>query len=93
MKHDGSGNILAFILGGIVGAGVALLLAPKSGKETRNQLRGYASNIEDKVKKQYDDIKDFTTYEVDKIKEKTKAAMEEGKKIFKKEMKEAKETD
>jgi gas vesicle protein len=29
-----------FVVGGLLGAGVALLLAPKTGKEMRNQLFG-----------------------------------------------------
>jgi gas vesicle protein len=30
--------VLYFLIGGLVGAGAALLLAPQSGKETRDQL-------------------------------------------------------
>ena len=33
---------LAFVTGGLAGAAVALLLAPQSGRESREQLRGYA---------------------------------------------------
>jgi len=33
-----------FILGGLVGAGIALLLAPKSGKEVRKDIRDLAEN-------------------------------------------------
>ena len=43
--HDESDKYLvgiaAFVIGAVIGAGVALLLAPKSGAETRNLLRGY----------------------------------------------------
>ena len=31
--------IAGFLIGGLVGAGVALLLAPQSGEETREMLR------------------------------------------------------
>jgi len=34
----GAGNILAFILGAVGGAAVALLYAPASGRETRERL-------------------------------------------------------
>jgi hypothetical protein len=34
-----------FFAGLMVGAGVALLVAPKSGRETRNELKGRATNI------------------------------------------------
>jgi hypothetical protein len=34
-----------FVAGLVVGAGVALLIAPKSGRETRRELRGRATDI------------------------------------------------
>ena len=37
---------LAFVTGGLAGAAVALLLEPKSGRESREQLRGYARRAE-----------------------------------------------
>jgi gas vesicle protein len=37
----------AFLAGCIVGAGAALLLAPQSGKETRDMLKNYAKDAED----------------------------------------------
>jgi gas vesicle protein len=40
---------LAFLTGGLVGAAVALLLAPQSGRESREQLRGYARRAEEHV--------------------------------------------
>ncbi|MBI5854987.1 MAG: YtxH domain-containing protein [Nitrospirae bacterium] len=41
---------LAFLSGALIGAAAALLLAPKTGRETRDQLRGYARRAEDGVK-------------------------------------------
>ncbi len=40
---------LAFVSGGLVGAAVALLLAQQSGRESREQLRGYARRAEEHV--------------------------------------------
>jgi gas vesicle protein len=40
---------LAFLTGGLVGAAVALFLAPQSGRKSREQLRGYARRAEDQV--------------------------------------------
>jgi gas vesicle protein len=49
--------LISFLIGGIVGAGVALLLAPQSGKKTRKQMleaaedaRDYASDYAKKLK-------------------------------------------
>ncbi len=39
--------LLAFLGGAALGAVAALLLAPQSGRETREQLRGYARRAED----------------------------------------------
>jgi gas vesicle protein len=38
---------LAFMTGGLAGAAVALLLAPQSGRESREQVRGYARRAEE----------------------------------------------
>ena len=51
---DDRGSLLgvvgwAFVIGGLVGAGVALLLAPQSGSASREQLRGYARRVEENI--------------------------------------------
>ena len=40
---------LAVVIGGLAGAAMALLLAPQSGRESREQLRGYARRAEENV--------------------------------------------
>jgi gas vesicle protein len=40
---------LAFVTGGLAGTAVALLLAPQSGRESREQVRGYARRAEEHV--------------------------------------------
>ena len=40
--YSAGSTLLAFFLGGLVGAGVALLIAPKSGPETRKIIKEYA---------------------------------------------------
>ncbi|MEO5956496.1 MAG: YtxH domain-containing protein [Nitrospiraceae bacterium] len=40
---------LAFVGGGLLGAAMALLLAPQSGRESRDQLRGYARRAGDNI--------------------------------------------
>ena len=39
----------AFVTGGLLGAVAALLLAPQSGRQSREQLRGYARRAEEEV--------------------------------------------
>jgi gas vesicle protein len=46
----GSGSVLlAFILGGLVGAGIALLVAPQSGIETRRKIKEFADEATEKA--------------------------------------------
>ncbi len=42
--------ILAFLSGAALGAVAALLLAPQSGRESREQLRGYARRAEENLR-------------------------------------------
>ena len=53
MAHDRGGSLgsggLAFVGGGLLGAAMALLLAPQSGRESRDQLRGYARRAGDRI--------------------------------------------
>ena len=41
--------VIPFLIGGLVGAGAALLLAPKSGKDLRKDMNELANSARDKV--------------------------------------------
>lgn len=74
MKDEGynSGSVLlSFLLGGVVGAGLALLFAPQSGRETRQ-----------KIKDLTDDVKDKTTEYVKQAKEKATSIVDDGKEYY-----------
>jgi gas vesicle protein len=49
--YSGAHLLLAFIVGGIAGAAVALLSAPQSGPQTRDSLRGLAKDAQGKAVK------------------------------------------
>jgi gas vesicle protein len=50
------GNLfLGALLGGLVGSGIALLLAPASGEETRQEIENYFTNLKDEVQKAADE--------------------------------------
>jgi gas vesicle protein len=61
MSDNRSDNLMAFLLGAAVGAGVALLLAPASGEETRRKIgdtaRKLGDDLDDKVKSAREEIK------------------------------------
>ena len=57
---------LAFVTGGLAGAAVALLLAPQSGRKSREQVRGYARRAEEHVHELADKATDVMDQAVDK---------------------------
>jgi len=48
--HSTGSLLLTFILGGIIGAGIALLTAPKSGEETRKKIKEFSNELLEKAK-------------------------------------------
>ena len=60
---------LAFVTGGLAGAAVALLLAPQSGRESREQVRGYARRAEEQVHELADKATQVIDQAVDKGRE------------------------
>ncbi len=53
--------IAAFLLGGAVGAGLAILLTPTSGPETRERIRERAGYLRDQANDAADEIKERAT--------------------------------
>jgi gas vesicle protein len=60
------GVLMSFILGGIVGAGIALLFAPKSGSDTRQMIKEFADDVKDKTQNYVDDVKGKVSSGIDK---------------------------
>lgn len=78
-----SGSMLAsFLLGGILGAGIAILLAPKSGHETIEKIKEVAGTVKGKIASSVDSAKDI--YE--EKKSAVSVAVEAGKEAYKKEI-------
>lgn len=88
---DGNGKFFAFIAGGLIGAGFALLMAPKTGRETREQLKDRMKDFEGKFKDQMDNVKEYTQQGVEIIKETAKNAAEDGRKYYEEEKRKAEE--
>ncbi|MEY4704057.1 MAG: hypothetical protein RL042_253 [Nitrospirota bacterium] len=49
-RGSSAAAVLAFLSGAALGAVAALLLAPQAGRESREQLRGYARRAEDNLR-------------------------------------------
>jgi gas vesicle protein len=62
MEENGSrgvGSIISsFFLGGLIGASVALLVSPKSGRETREQIKDLAGTATTKATDYYGQVKE-----------------------------------
>lgn len=71
-KRWGPGSLaISFFLGGLIGAGIALLLAPRTGKETREKIKGFAGEVKGKIGEV-----------VEEIKEKVGETIEKGKDLY-----------
>jgi gas vesicle protein len=70
---------LLILAGGIVGAGVALLLAPQSGQRTRKDIVRYAKRTKNRANDAVDDLSATVSDLVDTIGDKTDDLLEKGK--------------
>ncbi len=71
--NTGSKMFFSFLTGAAIGAGLALMFAPQSGKETRKQIKDFSEKFGGEVKE-----------EVEKIGEKAKGFIEGAKETFSK---------
>jgi gas vesicle protein len=59
-KHEG-GGMGTFLWGALLGAGVALLLAPRSGEETQAEIRDRVRRLRDAAEDRVNDVRDTVT--------------------------------
>lgn len=69
---------LLLIAGGIIGAGVALLFAPQSGKATRKDISRYARKARRRAEEVVDDFSDSISKMVDAVGEKAAEILDRG---------------
>ncbi len=91
-RGSSSGVLLAFLSGAALGAVAALLLAPQSGRESREQLRGYARRAEDNLRdlagragETFEEVVDQGKEFVDEKKSVLREAFEAGREAMKRE--------
>lgn len=66
--------VAALGVGAAVGAGLGILFAPKSGKETRTELKNKMDDLRKKVKEiDMEDVKDYVEEKINNIEESLKA--------------------
>ncbi|MDR1086686.1 MAG: YtxH domain-containing protein [Endomicrobium sp.] len=79
---DNKDTLLAFVLGGLIGAAIGILYAPKPGKETRRDIKRFSEDVADKVKDLGDDLTDKGRKVYEEGKDKISEVFEAGKKAF-----------
>jgi gas vesicle protein len=58
IEERGGGGMGSFLIGAVVGAGIALLLAPQSGEETRRDIKRKARQVGDAARDAAGDLQD-----------------------------------
>lgn len=56
-REGGGGSVGSFLLGALLGAGVALLVAPRSGAETQDEIRERARRLRAAAEERLDDLR------------------------------------
>lgn len=75
-----TGTVMAsFLLGGMVGAGLALLLAPQSGRETREKIKNLAEEMKEKSSTLAKEARDKAIHSLEEGKDALTHALEHGK--------------
>lgn len=87
-NHSG-GTVLGFLLGGVIGAGLALLYAPASGEETRRRIRQGVDKTKARTQEEYETLLaeieerlDAIKSSVQEKKDEVRAAYEAGKEAY-----------
>jgi gas vesicle protein len=83
MSEDRNGSFgcvgTAFLIGSAIGAAVALLFAPRSGEETREDIRKFYDRSRSRVGELQDDVTERIARLIDEIQEKTNELVASGK--------------
>jgi len=72
---------LLVLAGGIIGAGLTLLMAPQSGKRTRRDISRYAKKVKTRAEEAVDDLSDNINDLVESIGDKTDELVGKGKDV------------
>lgn len=75
--HESNGAMM-FMAGAVVGAAIALLMAPASGEETRRRLGESARRVRDEAKNRVGHVRET----ISELREDAKSAIEQGRETF-----------
>jgi len=77
IEKDSGSELGAFLLGAIVGAGLALLFAPQTGQETQDQLRARAKKLREATEERVSQIREDVSHQLDSV----KGVVEQGRQV------------
>jgi gas vesicle protein len=95
IEREGGSSFGSFIWGAALGAGLALLLAPRSGRQTRNEIRAGVQRIRDRAEDAVRGVQDSVsgvTDRVDTVRTGVRSRMEAARAGFEEGRRAAKET-
>ena len=78
MRSNGGFRLGDILLGGLIGAGVALLLTTKKGSDVRQALKRYARRVDREWRGRFNDLKEYTNQEIEKLREGMREVKKEG---------------
>ena len=79
MNRETSNVLLGFLVGAVAGGVAALLLAPSSGKETRQKIVDGLGQTRDKLSGEYEHAKEYAKLQKEALRE----GFNEGKEAYK----------
>lgn len=80
-RNDNAGKAFAMVVGGLLGAGVALMFAPQSGNKTRRQIAKYSKKAGTRTQKFVGDIGDSLDSVIHDIIDASSTGIQKGKKL------------
>ena len=75
-ERPGLTGVITFLAGAALGAGLALLFAPQSGKETRKKIKEFSGKVAEDVKEGYDKVSKEARKSIDQVKTTAENAIE-----------------
>jgi gas vesicle protein len=92
IEREGGSSFGSFLWGAALGAGLALLLAPRSGQDTRNEIRDGVKRLRDRAEDAVRSAQDGVTGRIDNVRSEVKGRVDAARDAFEAGRRAARET-
>jgi gas vesicle protein len=92
IERDSGGSFGSFVWGAALGAGLALLLAPRSGRQTRNEIRAGVQRLRDRAEDAVRSAQDGVTDRIDGVRSDVRGRVDAARDAFEAGRRAARET-